>query len=219
MYELLFQSVSLLAWVPLLTIVGMHIATKNSSIVWLYMWQSLAITVLLCIFSLAKGGEGLLLSAILTFAVKVVVGPGLLLRLIRERDLKFSAGSYLGFPMTLCLLFALTIFFQSGLFLPLSELSKNFPELLPVALNSVFASLLLIVIRKGVLSQIIGILSMENGIVAFASLLHLSNPLSLEIGISFVILAWMAIATTFIALILRHFDTLDSTAMQRLREE
>ena len=79
-------------------------------------------------------------------------------------------------------------------------------------------SIFLTINRKSALSQIIGILSLENSIVAFAIFAGLEQSPSLQIGILFDISIWLTIATAFISMIYAHFGSLDITSMKNLTD-
>ena len=81
-----------------------------------------------------------------------------------------------------------------------------------------FLSLFLIINRKSALSQIVGILSLENSIVAFAIFAGLEQSLSLQIGILFDISVWLIIATVFMSMMYTHFGSLDVTDMKKLKD-
>ncbi len=64
----------------------------------------------------------------------------------------------------------------------------------------------------------IGILSLENGIVCFATFAGLEQTPGLQLGVIFDIFVWVIIATVFISMIYRHFGSLDVSAMRTLKE-
>ena len=68
------------------------------------------------------------------------------------------------------------------------------------------------------MSQIIGILSLENGIVAFALFSGLEQSPALQIGIMFDLLVWVIIAAVFISMIYKQFGSLDVTELKHLKE-
>ena len=205
--------------IMLVCVLLMHAAKQNTSVVLLYAFQSVAITSLLVALGVTgPEGDGLLVSAVLTGIVKVMIAPVLFFRLIRRHQLKRSGSTYLNLPLTLFVLLVLIATIQSDRFAPLTTLSDLPAHVLLLPVSSLVASFFLLVNRKGALSQMIGILSIENSIVAFAAQLGTEQTISLELGIAFDILVWIIIATTFIGLIQRHFGSLDSTVMKQLTD-
>jgi len=64
----------------------------------------------------------------------------------------------------------------------------------------------------------LGILSLENGIVSFALFAGLEQNPGLQLGITFDVLIWIIIASVFISMIYRQFGSLDVTTMKKLTE-
>jgi len=84
----------------------------------------------------------------------------------------------------------------------LAQLAIEGRNLLLLSVATIMISLFLIINRKGALSQMLGILSLENGIVSFALFAGLEQNPGLQLGITFNILIWIIIATVFISMIL-----------------
>lgn len=201
-----------------LTVVFSHIVKKNSGAVALYGLQSLAVALLVFVFYLETHNIYSLLIAILILVVKFIAAPAFIYRLIKKEDLKFTASTFVNTPLTLIIVAALTMAAHSPVFLPLTTIVSVNHEFLSVALSALFVSLFLIVNRKGAISQIVGILSLENMIVVFALFAGLEQSPGLQAGILFDICIWIVIATIFISHIYKHFGTLDVTEMQKLRD-
>lgn len=202
-----------------ISVVLMHVAKKNFTVVFLYATQSFIITFVLFYSSFKEASLLLMATAIVTFLVKVIVAPYFLFGLIKKHQLKFSVSSYLNMPITLIIVAFLTAFSSSRFFTPLTVLSPDNGYALLLAMGMMFVSLFLIVNRKGVLSQMIGILSLENAIVSFAYIAGLEVTAGLQVGILFDILIWIVIASIFVSMIYRHFGSLNANAMQHLKEE
>jgi hydrogenase-4 component E len=201
-----------------LTIVFLHIAKKNFGAVLAYNIQSLVIVVILFNSFFETGNISLLFIALIALIVKVILAPIFFVRLIKKHELIFSVSTYLNTPLTLIIIAALTFIVHSQKFAPLTGIIPANKTLLSFALSSMFLSLFLIVNRKGALSQIIGILSFENSIVAFTIFAGLEQSAMLQLGIIFNIFIWIIIATVFVSLIYKHFGSLDITSMKNLKE-
>jgi hydrogenase-4 component E len=201
-----------------ITIVFLHLAKKNSWVPIIYSVQSLIIIAFLASAFLQTKSVSLLFIALLLLIVKVIAAPVFITRFIKQHKLKFMVSTYLNMPLTLIVVALLTAIANSNSFIPLTTIIPANQQMLSLALASLLISIFLIVNRKGALSQIFGILSLENSIVAFAFFAGLEQALTLQIGILFDIAIWMAIATIFISMIYKHFGSLDVTEMQNLTE-
>jgi hydrogenase-4 component E len=201
------------------SVIFMHLSKKSSMVVSSYVVQSLALVILLASFALKEASWMLLLAIAVIFVVKVLVAPRFFFGLVKKHQLKFSVSTYLNSPATLIVLALLTGVTYSQLFLPLTILSQNEGKTLLLAVATMFISIFLIINRRGALSQMIGILSLENGIVSFATLAGLEQAPGLQIGIMFDILVWIIIASVFASMLYRQFGSLDVTSMTHLKEE
>lgn len=213
------QMVFLLEVLLFSSVIFMHLSKKSSSVVALYVLQSLIIALLLFRSALEAASWSLFLVALVVFAVKVVVSPYFFHKLIRENQLKFTASTYLNGPMTLVALALLTGLTYSRFFKPLKILSLPQENTLLLAVAMMLISIFLMINRKGALSQMIGVLSLENAIVSFACLAGLEQTPGLQLGIVFDILVWVIIATVFASMMYKQYGSLDVTAMTHLKEE
>jgi hydrogenase-4 component E len=205
--------------VAFLTAIVMHLVKRNKNLVALYALQSAAVGALLCGAGIAEGEKSLILVGALTIAIKAVAVPIFFSRLLRRFGTQATASSYLSTPLTLAMLMGLVLFAYSRVFMPLSALLPQAIGSLSFNLAIIFASIFLMINRKGAFTQMIGVLSLENGIVLFAALIGIEQPLALEIGIIFDITVWVAIGSAFIGMIHRQFGSLDTDELRNLTEE
>ncbi|MCL4310001.1 MAG: hypothetical protein M0Z32_08840 [Actinomycetota bacterium] len=196
----------------------LHFTNKNISAIRLYMVQSAAIGLLLLASTLDRFTPLLLIAAIATITVKVLVAPYFFYGLTKRHDLKFSVSTYLNPPVTLAAIAGLLVLTQIDFFTPLVSLGTSEEKLLRLAFATILVSLLLSINRRGALSQVLGILSLENGIVSFALFAGLEQSPGFQLGITFNILIWVIIATVFASMIFRKFGSLDVTSMKKLRD-
>lgn len=198
--------------------VFLHLTKKNSSAVRLYIAQSAAISLLLVLPAFEESSPLLVVAIVSTIAVKIFIAPYFFFGLIRKHGLKFSVSTYLNTPITLLVIAALVALTRTEVFRPLVHPAADGNNLLLLSMATIMISLFLIVNRKGALSQMLGILSLENGIVSFGVFAGLEENPGLQLGITFNILIWIIIATVFISMIYRQFGSLDVTTMKKLTE-
>jgi len=219
MSHIIPQLLLALATVIFAAAVFLHLARKNSSAVRLYVMQSAAVACLLLLASFEHLSPLLAMAILSTFAVKLVIAPFFFFRLIRRHQLKFTVSTYLNTPLTLAIIAVLVTLVQSDIFKPLVRLAPSGQGLLlTTTIATILISMLLMINRKGALSQMIGILSLENGIVAFALFAGLEQSPALQMGITFNIMIWIMIASVFVTMIFRQFGSLDVTTMKELTE-
>lgn len=201
-----------------LTTIFLHLTKKNFGSVIAYSIQSLAITLVLVNSFFETHNTLLVLVILATLVVKVVLAPVFFTRLIKKSKLTFLVSTYLSVPLTLIILVAVTAVAHSHRFLPLTNIIPANHVLLSLALSAIFVSLVLVVNRKDAISQAIGVLSLENSIVAFAIFAGLEQSPVLQVGILFDIFVWLVIAVVFLSMIYKHFGSLDVTHMEHLKD-
>jgi len=201
-----------------LTIIFLHLSKKNFSASIAYGLQSLVIMSFFLNSFFETNNLTILLVVFLTLIVKVVLAPLFFIRLIKKNALAFSVSTYLNMPLTIISIAILTFIAHDQKFSPLTNIVPVNQDSLSLALSAIFLSLLLIINRKGALSQILGVLSLENSIVAFVIFAGLERNPTLQIGIIFNIGIWILIATIFMSMILKHFGTLNVSSMNNLKD-
>lgn len=201
-----------------LSVIYMHLTRLNISAVVAYSVQSLAIVIILCNSYLETHEFFLIVVILATLIVKVILSSTFFIRLVRRKKLTFSVSNYLNIPLTLILIAAFTVVAHSENFSLLTNIVPAHHALLGLALSTIFISLFLTVNRKGALSQALGVLSLENSILAFALFAGLEKSPMLQVGIIFDIAIWIVIATVFIAMIYEHFGSLDTSLMKKIKD-
>lgn len=205
--------------IAFLATIAMHLVKKNRNLIRLYLVQSFVVAACLFWIGIVESDRGLVLVALLTFFIKAVIAPVFFSRLVRRYGTRFTTNNYLSTPLTLIVLVGLVFFSYSKIFLPLGILVPEAFDVLPLNLAVILISIFLLINRRGAFSQMIGVLSLENGILLFASFMGIRQPVAFEMGIIFDIVIWMIIAQVFISMIYRQFGSLNVDKMKRLFEE
>jgi len=200
------------------TVVFLHITKKNFGAALAYSIQSLAMTVILVGSFIETGSITMLLVVLFSMVVKVILAPIFFIRLINKHQLMFSVSTYLNTSMTLIIIAVLTFLAHSHKFSPLTTIVPTHQALLSLALSAMFLSLFLVINRKGAMSQIVGILSFENSVLAFIVFAKLEQLPALQAGVIFNILVWIVIATVFVSMLYKHFGSLDITSIKHLKD-
>lgn len=91
-------------------------------------------------------------------------------------------------------------------------------EDLAFALAVVLLGLLIMVTRRNAVSQVVGFMSLENGLVLAATGAH-GMPLAVEISVAFSILIAFIVIGIFLFRIRERFDTVDVVALDQFRGE
>lgn len=200
--------------------VFLHVVKHSASLIYLYMLQSLAVACIFIILGFEDISARLLLTALFTILIKVVLAPRFFSRLLNRHQIQTSGSTYLNTPVTLAMVVIILILSQI-IFTPLTSLAldlKYANQAVIFAGASLFVSAFLLINRRGVLSQIIGILSFENSIVSFVSFIGFEQAVGFELAILFDVFISVIAATFFISMIYGHFESLESTIMRHLKD-
>lgn len=210
---------SVLAALILLTAFGLLVQRRMYGLLHLFAWQGLFLSISTAVVGYVAGQSHLYISSVLTLALKVIVLPYILHRLIIRLQIHKEIETVVNVPTTMLIGIALVIF-SYHLTAPIRELSTLVTRsTLAVALATVMLGLLMMITRRHAVTQIIGFLAMENGLFFAATSATYGMPLVVELGVGLDILIAAFIFGIFFFHISETFDSLDVEQMARLKEE
>jgi hydrogenase-4 component E len=163
-------------------------------------------------------GVRLLLIALVTFLLKGIVFPHLLLHAIRSADVRHEVDPIVGYAASILfgiLMLTLSFWIAARLVLPWPVAS---PLALPLALATILIGLFLIVSRRKALMQVVGYLVLENGIFIFGVALTREQPLLVEMGILLDVFVAVFVMGIMIFHISRAFDHIDVDQLTSLKD-
>jgi hydrogenase-4 component E len=185
----------------------------------LFTLQGAALVAASVLIGYATHQSDLYISAGLTFALKVVLIPWLLHRVIRRLNVRWDVETLINIPTTMLVGIGLVIFAFS-LALPISRLSSSMASgSLGIALACVLLSFMMMITRSKAVPQVIGFLSMENGLIFAATTVTNGMPMIVEFGIALDVLVGVLILGVFMFQIREQFDSLDIHNLETLKED
>jgi len=178
---------------------------------------------MLCIATLLlawrTGQHHLYASAVLTLALKVVALPWLLHVLIRRLQVYWDTEPLLNVPGTM-LVGVVTVELAFGLAQPIAELASTATRnALGIAVAVILLAFLTMITRRKAMSQVVGFLSMENGLFFGAMSATYGMPMIVELGIALDVLVAMLVLGVFFFQIREQFDSLDLHHLESLKED
>jgi hydrogenase-4 component E len=160
----------------------------------------------------------LFITALIALAFKGVVIPVALHRIVVRLGIHRSIENVMSIGRTMLFgmgLVALSIVVM----LPVTETAATFVrEDLAFALSIVLLGMLMMVTRRNAVSQVIGFMSLENGLVLAATGAR-GMPLVVEISVAFSVLIAFIVIGIFLFRIRERFDTVDLHALDMSRGE
>ena len=212
------QLLNLIAALFLLLSFAMLAQRRILSLIDLFAAQGLALAASTAIVAFGTGQQHLYWSAGLTLVLKVFLLPWILYRLIRQLDVKWDFERLINVPTTMLIGIVLVVF-SFNLAVPISQLASTVTRAtLGIAMATVMLSFLMMITRRKAIPQVIGFLSMENGLFFAATSATYGMPMVVELGIALDVLVGVLILGVFFFQIREQFDSLDLKHMEKLKE-
>ncbi len=212
------QLINLLAAVLLLLAFAMLSQRRILSLINLFAAQGFVLFLSTALVAYLTDQHHLYWSALLTLALKVVLLPWILHRLIRRLNVKWDVETLINIPTTMLVGIVLVIL-AFNLSLPISRLAGTMTRsTLGIALACVLLSFLRMITRSKAVPQVIGFLSMENALFFAATGAVYGMPMVIELGVALDVLVASLILGIFIFEIRERFDTLDTRHLEKLKE-
>jgi hydrogenase-4 component E len=183
-----------------------------------FAWQGLLVAMVTAIVAASGGHAHLFFSAALTLGLKAMLIPWMLHRLVRRLELDRHSEPLRRPALVIMAALALVIF-SYWLVLPIVQQELVFTRnIVAVSLAVVLIGLLMMVIRTQAVAQVLGFMSMENGLFLAAVSATGGMPLMVELGVAFDVLVAMVLFGVFFFQIRASIDSLDVDRMNRLTE-
>jgi hydrogenase-4 component E len=166
----------------------------------------------------AQDAPHLYITAAIALIFKAVIIPVALHRMIKQLGIHREIETVVGIGPTMLLgmgLVALSMVVMLRVTTAADPLAR---EDLAFALSVVLLGLMMMVTRRNVVSQVVGFMSLENGLVLAATGAH-GMPFVVEISVAFSVLIAFIVIGIFLFRIRERFDTVDLHALDRFRGE
>lgn len=151
-------------------------------------------------------------------AVKAIIIPLLLSRAIREANVRREAEPFISQHFSLLIAAALVGFsFWLGTVLVLPRPAPT-PLLVPMAFATLLVGFLILVSRRKAITQVVGYLTLENGIFIFGQTLVEQVPFAVELGILLDVLVGVFVMGIAINHISREFEHIDTERLSSLKD-
>jgi len=182
----------------------------------LYAVQSLLVSVLAVVVAATQHLPELYALAGLSFGLKVLLVPYLVIRLMRDTSDEIAGSAVTGVATAVLVTIVVAgfgFFTVSALHLP----SRVLPTTaLSIAIGVVLASFVLMAVRRDVVSQAIGFFCLENGVSLASLVVAAGLPLILEVAFLFDLLVAVVVFGVLMRVHHRRSSSLSTAPMTRL---
>ena len=191
---------------------------RLTALVNVYAIHALVLTLSVACQAYIQDAPHLYITAAIALIFKAIIIPTTLHRIIRKLGIHREIEAVAGVGVTMLAgmgLVALSLVVMLPITAEAHPLAR---EDLAFALSVLLLGLLTMITRRNAVSQIIGFMSLENGLVLAATGAK-GMPLVVEFSVAFSILIAFIVIGVFLFRIRERFDTVDVTALDRFRGE
>lgn len=160
----------------------------------------------------------LYVTAGIALVFKAILIPVVLHKIIHRLGIHREIETVVGVSTTMIAGIALVALSMAVMLKVTTEADALAREDLAFALSVVLLGLLMMITRRNAVSQVVGFMSLENGLVLAATGAK-GMPLVVEISVAFSILIAFIVIGIFLFRIRERFDTVDSQALETFRGE
>jgi hydrogenase-4 component E len=186
----------------------------------LFAIQSFLLGSVALLVAVGFGETHILIAAVLTIVVKAIVIPIALTKVIDKIKVRKEIDFTINITTSL-LLCALLVILADSVAKPILEAQRVSDlavfKVLPISIAVMMIGLFIMIARKQAVSQIVGLLTMENGVFLSGLSITYGMPLIVEVGIFFDIFVAVLILGVFVFRINQTFDTINVETIRRLR--
>jgi hydrogenase-4 component E len=187
----------------LLNVFALHAVVLSASVAWQAQIQ---------------GAPHLYITALIALALKAVVIPVALRRIVVRLGIHRTIETVVGIGPTMLAGMSLVALSMVVMLKATAQAAPLAREDLAFALSVVLLGLLMMVTRRNAVSQVIGFMSLENGMILAATGAR-GMPLVVEISIAFSVLIAFIVIGVFLFRIRERFDSVDGSALDAFRGE
>ena len=207
----------------ILLIATFGIVVRRGFLDWLnaYRYQSIVLSGVTAIIGYLTGIWEIYIAAGMTLVIKSIIIPKVLTYVTRKLEIEFKleTNPYVSIRASViisALLVALSYFLTQQIPFKSDQIVNVY---LPVSMAQFLIGLFVLVNRRTVLNQVVGLLIIENGLFLFTIALTHGVSLLIEVGIFVDILVGIVISSILLFRISRTFDSLDVGKLENLRDD
>lgn len=211
-----FSIIDLISVGILLTAIVMNALTRLESYVRVYTFNSWLLSSLIAIVAFMVGETHLYIASVTTLLSKGIVIPLFLKKIVRRMKVTHDIEPYISNTLSLAisgiLVAVVYTSLREGIFV--TGVSKN---VLQISVAVILIGLFIMITRRKAITQVIGLLFMENGLFLAGFSLTYGMPIIIELGVLFDMLMGVIILGIFSVQIKRAFTSADLDKLTTLK--
>jgi hydrogenase-4 component E len=184
-----------------------------------FAWQGVLLFLATIMMAATYDRHHLYISAALTLGLKVFFIPWQLRRMVVRLDIFRQVETVVGGSLLVMIGAGVLVLFSYYVVLPIRELALlSIRNTIAVSLAVILIGMLMIITRRKAVAQVIGFMSMENGLFFSAIVSTSGMPMVVELGVAFDVLVAAILFGIFFFQIRAGIGSLDVDHLNRLRE-
>jgi hydrogenase-4 component E len=214
-YPLVYPLAHLLGGVMLLCAFSLLSQRRLAAMISIYQAEAIVLTLAAFWQGFAQHATELYLTGVITLVIKAIIAPIALRQIVQRFNLIRAVETAM--PVGLSMMLGVSLIGVAVLVvLPTTMNSVTLTrEDLAISLSVVLLGLLVMTTRRNALSQVIGFLSTENGLV-LAAIGMPGMPFVAELSVALLVLVAFLVVGVFVVRVREHFDTLDLTGIEEI---
>jgi len=214
--KLAYEISHLLAGVMLVVSFALLYQQRIAAVLNAFAAQSITLALAVAWAAWSEGRPDLFITATIAFLLKGVVIPVALHRTVQRLGVHREVEKVVGVGMALLVGLAL-IGLSQALVVKVAPVSAGLArDELALAMAIVLLGFLMMIVRRNAVTQVVGFMSMENGLILAATGAR-GMPLVVEVSVAFSALIALFVFAVFVFRIRERFDTIDIEALDRMR--
>ena len=206
----------LLAGVMLVVSFALLYQQRIASVLNAFAAQSITLALAVAWAAWTEDRPDLFITATIAFLLKGVVIPLALHRTVTRLGVHREVEKVVGVGMALLVGLALCGLAQA-LVVKIAPVAAGLArDQLALAMAIVLLGFLMMIVRRNAVTQVVGFMSMENGLILAATGAQ-GMPLVVEVSVAFSVLIALFVFAVFVFRIRERFDTIDIEALDRVR--
>ena len=212
------RTVDILAVLMLMSTIVLIGSSRLRVCIWAYALRSFVLALVSGLIAYFSGIHHIYVATGISIALKVIVIPGFLFYIINKIKIKEDVESFINYTLSLLIACGLILiaYYSTESILKFENVFMR--HCLPVSLAITLLGFFVMISRKKAITQILGLLAMEDGLFFAALSTSYGMPLVVELGVFFDILVSVIIMGIYVYRIKETFDTIDTDVLRELRE-
>ena len=212
------QAILIIAALVLFSSFSLLAQTRIISSIHAFAWQGALVAAATALVAFVANQHHLYISALLTLALKAILIPWILHRLVVKLEIAREVETVVH-PALVMLGAAVLVAFSYYVALPVEKLSLLATRnTVAISMAVVLLGMLMMVTRRQAVTQVVGFMSMENGLFFAAVVSTHGMPMVVELGVAFDVLVATVIFGVFFFQIRQSIESLDVDRLNRLAE-